>query len=80
MLTFLEIQVNDVVSHINEDNENHRLTNSEMKRLRSRVNSYLGILSHYDTYRIREGMLESLDPRIRKRFQVRNALNSIKLI
>lgn len=69
----------NVVSSINEENAKHRLTNSEMRILRSKVNSYLGILAHFDTYRIRKDIISSFEERLRNRFVTVGAIKSIKL-
>jgi len=42
--------------------EEHRPTRAERVAFRGSVNSYLGLLAHYDTYRLRRLMLEGLSP------------------
>lgn len=67
------------LAELNSTNANHRLKASEMGDLRSRVNSYLGIMGHYDTYRLRRRLVGSLDGRILKRISVESDMKWISL-
>ena len=42
--------------------EDHRPSRAERVAFRGSMNSYLGLLAHYDTYRLRRLMLEGLSP------------------
>ena len=60
--------------------EDHRPTRAERVALRGSVNSYLGLLAHYDTYRLRRRlMLHCLSPRWRKAVRVDEAVRKVVL-
>ncbi len=40
--------------------KNKKLTRTELEKFQSSINSYLGIMKHYKTYKIRKKMLLSL--------------------
>ena len=68
------------INEINASNRAHRLSSSDLGKHRSRINSYLGILSHYNTFRIRLAIISKMDPSISKRIRIREGLKSIKMI
>ena len=53
--------------------DDHRPTHAERIAFRGSVNSYLGMLAHYDTYRLRRRLLlEALSPRWRRGARARS--------
>jgi len=69
----------ETIEEINDVNQDHRLSTSEMKNAVSRMNSYLGILGHYDTYNVRARGLECLDNRFTARVRKRKGLKSLAI-
>ena len=58
--------------------EDHRPTRAERVAFRSSMNSYLGLIAHYDTYRLRRRlMLEGVSPWWRRAAQVDAALRKV---
>ena len=60
--------------------EDHRPTRAERVAFRGSVNSYLGLMAHYDTYRLRRRLLlEGLSPWWRKAARVDAGLRKVVL-
>ncbi len=54
----------------NRISKERKLRVNELRHLRDSVNSYLGIMKQYSTYRLRRGLLNRLDKRILNRVDV----------
>jgi retron-type reverse transcriptase len=61
----------------NRISENHRPDREEKSRFRACVNSYLGILSHYATYRLRRAALDTMNHWWRRLFTAGGDLKKI---
>lgn len=61
-------------------NRTHRMSSEDFGKYRSRINSYLGIICHYNTFRMRLAIISKMDPSISKRIRIREGLKSIKMI
>ncbi len=58
--------------------DDHRPTRAERDAFRSSINSYLGLLAHYDTYRLRRRVLRDvLSPRWRRAVRVDASLRKV---
>ena len=51
------------IGRINKIAAAHKLSQSEIKKAISVMNSYLGITSHYDTYNLKKSMISKIDER-----------------
>lgn len=51
------------IESINKNTDTHKLSQSEIKRAISVMNSYLGITSHYNTYNLKKTMISKIDDR-----------------
>lgn len=58
---------NNKIMEINKEVEDHKLSKTEMQKSISSINSYLGLLAHYDTYGLRKSSISKLDERYKKR-------------
>ena len=57
-----------------------RVTREELSIVRSKINSYLGLLSHYNTYKLRRKMMyHTLDTSFLRHLYFTNSLNKISL-
>ena len=68
------------IREVNAANRVKRLSTKDICKHRSRIYSYLGILSHYNTFRMRLAIISKMDPSISKRIRIREGLKSIKMI
>ena len=65
------------VTSFNHLNHAHRLNRRELRHLRSSVNSYLGMMTHYQTYRIRVSLIAHIEPRVMARLKVPRAISKV---
>lgn len=68
------------INELNAANRARRLSSEELGKHRSRINSYLGILSHYNTFRLRLSAISRINSSISKRIRIREGIKSIRLI
>lgn len=59
--------------------EDHKPDMKEMRDFRSSVNSYLGIMGHYDSFRVRKKIVSRLDNRVWKRIIISDDAKEIKI-
>lgn len=70
----------DRIATINAKVIDHRPGKAEMKKGIACINSYLGLLSHFDTYRLRGRVLDRLDSRFAKRICKDRLLRKISFV
>lgn len=68
-----------VIMRYNERAENHRLSMEERKKLLSSMNSYLGIMRHYNTFHKRVELIWMLSPRILMFYRMHTGYRKITL-
>ena len=61
-------------------NKEGRASGEELFTFRSKINSYLGLLSHYNTYKLRHKMIhQTLDKSFFEHFSITDSLNKVTL-
>ncbi len=68
-----------VIKRYNEMSHSHKLYFKERKKLLSSVNSYLGIMRHYNTFKRRVELMSLLEPRILSLFRMHTGYRKITL-
>lgn len=67
----------EVVSEYNKKAHRQKLKKEEKQEFFARVNSYLGIMGHYDTYKKRKATMNKIDKRIMRYFAADPSLKKI---
>ncbi len=69
-----------VINNINNYFMDNKVVYEDIVKIREKINSYLGILSHYNTYKLKIKCINALDPLFFKYFKISVGLDKVVII